>query len=236
VERERASTFAPNHDEVLLELADARNYNSWLFERARPYLGSSALDVGAGIGTFTDLAASATGSIVAVEPDPAFAKHLAARFADRPGVEVVNADLADLDSSRRFDSIVCFNVLEHIGDDSEALGLLHGLLRPGGRLLLLVPAHAWLWSPFDEAVGHQRRYARPALEQALRRSGLAVDEIRYVNPVGGLGWLVSMRLMGRRTLSAGQTRAFDRIVPVVRPLDRLRLPFGQSLWAVARRP
>ncbi len=227
-----ASAYAPNHDEVLLELAGARNYNAWLFGRALPYLGTSVLDVGAGIGTFTELAAARASTVVALEPDPVFAERLAARFADRRNVEVVNGDLASA-PPRGFDSIICFNVLEHIHDDGEALRRFRDLLTPRGHLLLLVPAHASLWSPFDEAVGHERRYDRRSLEQVLRKCGLGATEVRYVNPIGGLGWLVSMRLLRRHTLSVRGTRAFDRLVPLVRPLDRLGLPFGQSLWAVA---
>ena len=236
MEHERASTFAPNHDEVLLELAGARNYNAWLFERALPYLGRSVLDVGAGIGTFTALAAADAAAVVALEPDPVFAERLAERFAGMDNVEVVNGDLAELapdDPPRRFDSIICFNVLEHIRDDGEALRRFRSLLSPGGHVLLLVPAHRSLWSPFDESVGHERRYDRRTLGHGLRQNGLTAAEVRYVNPIGGLGWLVSMRLLRRRTLSVRGTRAFDRLVPLVRPLDRLRLPFGQSLWAVA---
>ena len=178
------SDYAPNHDEVLLELAGARNYNAWLFGRALPYLGTSVLDVGAGIGTFTELAAARASTVVALEPDPAFAERLAARFGDRRNVEVVNGDLAEA-PAQGFDSIICFNVLEHIRDDGEALRRFRDLLRPGGHLLLLVPAHASLWSPFDEAVGHERRYDRRSLEQILRQSGLTPTEVTYVNPVGG---------------------------------------------------
>ncbi len=239
VERTGTSAFAPNHDEVLLGLAEAENYNAWLFGRAAPYLGARVLDVGAGIGTFSDLAAARAAHVTALEPDETFAGYLRERFAGSTHVEVVARDIADLNSDelrRPFDSIICFNVLEHVPDDGGALRRFHDLLTPGGRLLLLVPAHACLASPFDRAVGHERRYERRPLDALLRHAGFAADELRYVNPVGGIGWLVSMRLRRRRDLPLAQMRLFDRLVPVLRPLDRLRLPFGQSLWAVARRP
>jgi SAM-dependent methyltransferase len=238
IERDDPSAYARNHDEVLVGLARAVNYNRWLFSRALPYLGSSMLDAGAGLGTFSELAAEHCEAVIATEPDPAYADYMRRRFADRPNVEVVNVDAVDLDSAqlgRSVDSIICFNVLEHVPDDAAALRRMHALLAPGGRLLLLVPAHEFLSAPYDRAVGHERRYAKGELENLLRRAGFDVHEARHVNPVGGVGWLVSMRLMGRSTMPFGQLGAFDRIVPFLRPLDRLRLPFGQSIWAVAAR-
>lgn len=239
VPRSSPSTFAPSHDDVLAELAAARNYNEWLFRRGARHLGTRVLDVGAGIGTFTELAAAQAKEVTALEPDAAFAEYLERRFAGRPGVEVLQADVAQLDIASRagtFDSIICFNVLEHVDDDARALRGFRELLAPGGRLLLLVPAHSWLSSPFDRAVGHERRYTAGPLRGLLESAGLAVDELRYVNPVGAIGWLVSMRLRRRRELPVGQLRLFDRLVPLLRPLDLLRLPFGQSVWAVARNP
>ena len=236
--RSEPSRFAPSHDEVLTELANARNYNAWLFDRGKARLGDRVLDVGAGIGTFTELAAAQAGSVTALEPDEAFASYLRERFRDRPGIDVVQADVTELDVPARagtFDSIICFNVLEHVGDDEVALRTFHELLAPGGCVLLLVPAHEWLSSPFDRAVGHERRYTAGPMRALLARTGFVADDLRYVNPVGALGWLVSMRLRGRRELPRGQVRAFDRLVPFLRPLDALRLPFGQSLWVVARK-
>jgi SAM-dependent methyltransferase len=236
--RTEPSTFAPSHDDVLTELANARKYNAWLFGRGERYLGDHVLDVGAGIGTFTALSAERGVRATALEPDAVFAAYLRERFQAEEKVEVVQADVTEIDATSRagtFDSIICFNVLEHVGDDELALRTFHELLAPGGHLLLLVPAHEWLSSPFDREVGHERRYTRAPLERLLRQSGFRPVELRYVNPIGAIGWLVSMRLRGRRDLPAGQVRAFDRIVPLVRPLDALRLPFGQSLWAVAKK-
>jgi SAM-dependent methyltransferase len=235
--REQPSEYAPSHDEVLTGLAAAENYNRWLFSRAVPFLGERVLDAGAGIGTFSAYA-SEHADVTSLEPDAVFAEQLRRRFAGNGRVTVLEGDVETIDTAElaaRFDSIVCFNVLEHVADDVAALSRFREVLRPGGRLLLLVPAHPSLASPFDRAVGHERRYTKPQLAAALRAAQLIVEQNRYVNPVGALGWLVSMRLGRRDALPGGQVSLFDRLVPVLRPLDALRLPFGQSLWAVARR-
>jgi SAM-dependent methyltransferase len=126
------------------------------------------------------------------------------------------------------------NVLEHIPDDGAALADLRERLLPDGRLLLLVPAHPLLFGATDRAIGHQRRYSVGALRSLLRRRRFHVDALRPVNPVGAFGWLVSSRLLGRERIPTAPLRLYDALVPVLRPLDALRLPFGLSLWAVAR--
>ena len=233
-----SSAFAPGHDEALAALTDAHNYNAWIFDRAAPYLGKRVLDVGAGLGTFTERAAARAEHVTALEPDPPFAARLRERFAGSAVVDVVELELEALDAdsyAASFDSIMCFNVLEHLGDDETALRTFHRLLAPGGFALLLVPAHEWLSSPFDRDVGHERRYTLAPMRALLATTGFHPEELRYVNPVGALGWLASMRLRRRHVLPTGQVRLFDRMVPFLRPLDRLRLPFGQSLWVAARR-
>jgi SAM-dependent methyltransferase len=214
-------------------MAAAEHYNAWLLERSKPYLGRRVLDVGAGIGTFTELLAPLCALVVAVEADPEFARILERRFANYANVEVVHAEAERSLPAGPFDSIVCINVLEHIADDDEALTSFRARLSPGGTLLLLVPAHPSLYGATDCMLGHQRRYRRGELNGRLKKAGFAVDVLRYVNPIGALGWLVSARLLRRREIPRASLALFDRTVPLVRHLDRLRLPFGLSLWAVA---
>jgi SAM-dependent methyltransferase len=217
-------------------MAVADNYNTWLFERSRPYLGRSVLDIGAGVGTFTALAVPGRDRVLAAEPDPEFAQLLQQRFSAVPNVEVLAAEAADVTLAEPVDSIICFNVLEHIPDDQGALRRFGELLTPGGRLLLLVPAHPLLFGATDRAVGHERRYRRRPLAALLAGAGFEIEDIRYVNPVGALGWLVSSRLLRSDDVPTGPLRLYDRLVPLLRTLDRLHPPFGLSLWAVARKP
>lgn len=215
----------------------ADRYNDWIFERARPHLGARALDWGAGIGTFTERLAAVCEQVVAAEPSGEFVDRLRERFRGRDNVEVVQLDPAHPGSGLggAFDSILCLNVLEHIADDSAALAAMRDRLRPGGSVLLLVPAHRFLYGTLDRDVGHERRYEPRPLRSLLRRVGLQPVEVRLVNPVGAVGWLVSARVLRRHRIATGSLLVFDRLVPALRQLDRLRLPLGLSVWAVARR-
>jgi SAM-dependent methyltransferase len=226
---------APGQHETLRRMAVADNYNAWLFERSRPYLGQSVLDVGAGVGTFTALAVPGRDRVVAAEPDPDFTRLLEERFSAVPAVTVLASEAADITLPEPIESIICFNVLEHIPDDGAALRRFRELLTPGGRLVLLVPAHPLLFGATDRAVGHERRYRKRPLAALLAGAGFEVEDLRHVNPIGALGWLVSSRLLRSDDIPAGPLRLYDRLVPLLRTLDRLHPPFGLSLWAVARK-
>lgn len=226
----------PGQHESLDRMADAGNYNDWLFERSRPYLGGRILDFGSGIGTFA-AEASPFGDVVAVEPDPLFAAELRKRFDGSEKVTVVEADagwLEGLDVKGAFDTVLCFNVLEHIADHERVLRAFRACLKPEGHALLLVPAHPALYGAIDRNVGHERRYTRGGLRRALQRAELTPVELRYVNPLGAVGWLVASRILRHEQVPAGPLRAYDVLVPVLRSLDRLPWPFGLSVWAVAR--
>jgi hypothetical protein len=116
-----------------------------------------------------------------------------------------------------------------------AVRAMGALVRPGGAVVLVVPAFPSAMSRFDLAIGHQRRYTRASLAGALSGAGLAVQRLRYVNPVGLLAWYVMVKALGRTPRNGAALRLYDRaVVPLARGLDRVPVPFGQSVFAVAR--
>jgi SAM-dependent methyltransferase len=227
-------TQAPPATVTLERMAEARNYNAWLIDRCRPYLGRRVLDAGAGLGTFTECVADGR-DVVALEPDCEYASRLRRRFAERDNVTVVEGDVNAGDFGEGFHSVVCLNVLEHIADDMGALAAFAAALQGGGRLLLIVPAHPFLYGTIDLALEHVRRYRRRELETKLIEAGFAVETLQHVNPVGAFGWLFWGRILGRDRVPSEPLRAYDRLAPLLRTLDHVPLPFGLSLWAVARR-
>jgi SAM-dependent methyltransferase len=218
----------------------APRYNAWLLERTLRFLGTDVLEIGAGIGTFT-LALARTANVarvVALEPDERLAVTLAERTKDVGNVEVLRNPVEHLRpevAGGVFDSVVCFNVLEHIQDDRGALIRMAECLRPGGSLFLLSPAHPFLFAEVDRAVHHERRYRKAALARLLGDTGFGVETIRYVNPVGAVGWLVSSRLLKVRDIPSSSLRLYERLVPALKLLDRVPLPFGLSVWVRAVR-
>lgn len=210
-------------------MAEATAYNAWLIDRARPWLHGRVLDVGAGIGTHTKHLAELADEVVALEPEHELAEMLRHQVQ---GVEIVEGGAEAVDGP--FDAIFCFNVLEHIRDDEATLVRFGELLAPSGALLLLVPAHPFLFGTVDVAFGHERRYTKSELAGKLRRAGLEPDVLRHVNPVGALGWLAQSRIRRRASMSYRGLDIYDKLVPALRLLEPLPLPLGLSLWAVAK--
>lgn len=219
-------------------LADCPNYNAWVFDRLAPYLAGPVLEIGSGTGTYTALIAARGLAVTAIEIDPLLAAQARRRLAGRPGVELVEGDaFGQALPPAHYGSVVLLDVLEHVADDAGLLARLAATLRPGGRLLLKVPAGRWLMGPMDRALGHHRRYGAGELRRRLAAAGLTAERLGHMNRVGVLGWWWHARVTGRVTPPQGQVAAFDRLVPLLRRLEALApLPFGQSLLAVARKP
>jgi SAM-dependent methyltransferase len=218
--------------------ANAPNYTDWIADLCRPYLGRRVLEVGAGHGDLTARFAGTGAEVVATDISSRCLDVLGARFAGDEQVQVRHLDLFDHDDPGGYDSAVLVNVLEHLPDDGAALQQLARLVRPGGHVLLYVPAFERLYSPFDQAVGHYRRYDRPALATTVRDAGLRVIEARYVNQLGALAWWLLAAKLKQVPTEAGKVRLYDRVfVPRLRSVEeRYRTEFGQSLFLAAAVP
>ena len=224
--------------EVLEDLSDARAYRRWLADLARPYLGPDPLEIGSGTGDYALEWVPDVTSFTCTEADPSRLDGLTRRFAGHDVVRVQYLLLGDEQSpQRRYSGAVAFNVFEHIPDDVAALRSLAEHVRPGGAIVLVVPAFPSAMSRFDRAIGHQRRYTKDSMLRAVREAGLAPKQVRYVNPVGLISWYVMVKALNRTPQNGLLLRTYDRtVVPLARALDRYRMPFGQSVFAVARVP
>ena len=135
-----------------------------------------------------------------------------------------------------FDTVVCFNVLEHVKDDAAALTAIRQILAPGGHAALLVPAHPSLYGRYDAMEGHFRRYTRKRLRDLVTNAGLEVEQIHSFNLAGALGWWVQYKLLRRQIHGQGHFRTLQATLPVLRAVEkRVKPPIGLSLVCVARR-
>ncbi len=231
-------------DPVILDLqimATATNYRRWIFDTFSSAIGQRVLEIGAGIGNFTELLLDRE-FVLPTDIHRPCIDVLKQRFSDRwsPPARLLDAadpcvrDLAPL----RFDTVICFNVLEHVADDQAALQNMWNVLQPGGRLLLWVPALPHLFGSVDVALEHHRRYTRQSLSGEVRRAGFLIEGTHYVNFVGILGWWFNGSLLKRREESFSQIGLFDRgVVPWLRPLEAIvPPPVGLSVALIARKP
>jgi SAM-dependent methyltransferase len=220
-------------------LAQADRFNDEVWNRVQPYLGTEILEVGMGIGIFTQKLLG-RGKVFGVDIVPEFVAEARRRLGERAGLEYLVADmgagLPDSLRGRAFDTIVCMNVLEHIEDDRGTLARFSGLLKPGGRLVLVVPAYQALYNPLDANDGHFRRYGRADLNEKLAGAGFRVVHESRFNLFGIAGWFLNGTILRRKDLPAGQMGLFNKIAPLLFWLERLvGPPVGLSLLAVGER-
>jgi SAM-dependent methyltransferase len=221
---------------VLEDLTEAVNYRHWLAGLAAPYLGDNPIEVGSGIGDYADVWLHTVPRITVTETHEDRLKLLHERFVDDTRVDVRRLTLP-ADETGEHSAAVALNVLEHIRDHVGAIRSVTGMLRPGGRVVLIVPAFEFAMSKFDRTIGHERRYTRASAGEVLTAAGLEIEELRYLNPLGLMSWFVVCRLLGSYPRNGVMLRTYDRaVVPLARGLERRwRPPFGQSVFAVGRK-
>jgi SAM-dependent methyltransferase len=223
--------------EVLEGLAIAVNHRRWFVDLAVPYLGDDPIEIGSGLGDYALDWAPHFQRFTATEADHDRLLRLKERLAGVPHVAVRQL-LLPSEETGTHSGAVSYNVLEHIEDHVSALRSIARLVRPGGAVVLIVPAFPFAMSPVDVATGHVRRYTKKTMAQALTDAGLRIERLHYLNALGLLGYYLATSLL-RLTPSEGpMVKFYDRLVlPVTRGAERVvRPPFGQSVFAVARVP
>ena len=243
------STFSPAR---LGRLAEIERRHFWFVARRRlldallrgavPVGSERALDVGCGTGANTAVLRSHTRSVVGLDYRP---EGIAtARQQHCEDASFVRGDSARLPfADRTFDVVTALDVLEHV-DDEAALEEIVRVLRPGGAIIVSVPAMPWLWSYRDVDAGHRRRYVRRGLLELFRKSGLEVRRLNYFQCL--LFPLVLTRVVSRKSRVARDRE--DAPAPMVNSvlswISRIEVrlsqvvtwPFGSSLVAVCRKP
>lgn len=216
--------------------AAVHNWKTYWSRSLQPYIGGDVLEVGAGIGANTAFMDQGIAqSWVCLEPDSELADQLAANIAKsstRSRYESVCGTLQSLPPCK-FDTILYIDVLEHIQNDRTELETAAVRLKPGGRIIVLAPAHQSLYTPFDAAIGHYRRYNRPML-RAITPTTLQLERIWYLDSAGLL-LSAGNRLFLRQSMpTKEQLSVWDNfVIPVSRLLDPCFFrSIGKSIVAV----
>lgn len=221
-------------------LAELPNYYGWIIEKFRPWIKGQTMEIGAGIGTISKLIFDDADELLLVEPSAHLTEYLPPEIANSEKVSIYNETLEHRlpqMADHSCDTVIMVNVLEHIEDDGAALKGLHRVLKPGGRLLLFVPALQFLYSELDRKHGHFRRYHLSPLDYKLQSHGFKIQYKRYFDLAGVLPWwLINTR--GKKTdFNPAMAITYDRyIIPITRFVERfISPPLGKNIIIIAER-
>ncbi|GAB3795507.1 class I SAM-dependent methyltransferase [Micromonospora zhanjiangensis] len=223
--------------EVLEGLATAVNHRRWFVELAVPYLGDNPIEIGSGLGDYALEWAPHFDRFTATEADPERLIALKERLATEPKIEVREM-LLPHSGRGDYSAAVSYNVLEHIEDHVGALRSMRDLVRPGGAIVLIVPAFEFAMGPADIATGHVRRYTKKTMRAALTDAGLTVEKLHYANALGLIGYFMATKVFRLMPKEGPMVKVYDTLVlPATKAAEQLvKPPFGQSVFAVARVP
>jgi SAM-dependent methyltransferase len=223
------------------------NYSLWQFELIEQFIGQSILEVGVGTGRIAlqILRKLPVSEYCGVEPSTQHFADLKRIFANVEQMKLLNATIEEVPNSERgrFDTFLSTHVLEHIEDDLGFLRQASEFVRPGGKLVIVVPAVNWLMSQLDRNIGHFRRYDRKMTQALAHSLGFRIVTNRYSNFVGFWGWLVICKLMGAHYQGEGKEsflsklKLFDRMVPILKRIEKIVVPpIGLNLILVLEKP
>ena len=191
----------------------AVNWKSYYSKRLKPFINGDVLEVGAGFGAnIPYLYRDDLASWLSIEPD----RELCQMYAERQNngevparCEIKASILQDLPADQLFDSIIYIDVLEHIENDKGEVETALSRLKPGGHLIILCPAHQFLFSPFDQAIGHYRRYNKSMYRQLTPQKPVRLE---YLDSVGMLASMANKLLLKQSSPNIQQIKFWDRFI------------------------
>jgi SAM-dependent methyltransferase len=219
----------------------ATNWKCYVKAIISDYLVGDVLEIGAGIGSTTvAMHQGIARSWFCLEPDLSNATRLKRTVVERSEykeTQVIAGSLDALAKRPSFDCVLYMDVLEHIHDDREQIQAAAQLVRQGGHIIILSPAHQWLFSEFDKSIGHLRRYNKQLL-RSLMPAGWAQVKLAYLDCVGALLSLGNALAVRQAMPSPCQIAIWDRFcIPLSRIMDSvMREKCGKSILAIWRKP
>lgn len=228
--------------ETLESIALANLFNEWMYQTILPHCKGKILEIGSGIGNISEFFLKDKANLVMSDIRENYCSLLREKFSSINQVEITKIDLVREQFEQeykaylgQFDTVFALNVVEHIKDDQLALENIHSLLKPEGNVIILVPAYQTLYNQFDESLGHYRRYTSKSLSKLVSHKFDLIHN-QYFNLAGILGWIVSGKILKKKTIPKDQMKLYNKLVPIFRILDKLVFnKMGLSVIQVGRK-
>lgn len=225
-------------------ISNADRFNSWMYKVVSKHTSGEILEIGSGIGNISACYLRDERKITLTDIREIYCSRLRDKFESFPSLQGVKLiDLVDSSftekyqsEQNKYDSIFALNVVEHIKDDHQAIANAKSMLKPGGHLIILVPAYQTLYNNFDLGLEHYRRYTKKSLSKLFTDNSLEIVHRQYFNFIGIFGWYVSGKLMKNDSISEGQMGLFNTLVPLFKAVDKVILNrMGLSVIAVGKK-
>ncbi len=230
--------------ETLQVIADAKSFNYWMYSAIKEYCSGRILEIGSGIGNISELLLHDNHDLTISDIRDNYREYLTNKFPELAKKnKVINFDLVHSDFLNEytylihsFDTVFALNVVEHIEDDVLAIANAYTLLKPGGHLVILVPAFQGLYNQLDHELYHFRRYSGMSLENLFTKNSVPVIKSFYFNAAGIPAWYISGKMQKNKTIPGAQMKLFNAMVPVFRIVDKLLFnKIGLSVICVGKK-
>ena len=224
------------------------NYHAWIYQEIQPFLGDRLIEIGAGLGTFSNLlihhhiTGQTNRTLELLEPAKDLFAQLRNKCQSRYDGLLLTGRLRltnDMFTPGAYisDTAIMINVLEHIEDDRNLISHIYSSIQPGGTLAVFSPALPFLYSPLDQRVGHFRRYRKSDLAALIEEAGFSLEKVQYMDMLGVIPWYAINVLAGSCSFNPLLAKTYDRVVvPITRWLEHcFGSPIGKNVLVVGRK-
>ena len=219
-----------------LEFFDAaKNWRRYQFENILKYINSSVLDVGPGTGNNIQYYKDKASQITLLEINKNLANSLKLKFDGDKKIIVLNTDIDSRE--KKFDTILYMDVLEHIEDDEKEINKALKQLNSGGNLIFFVPAYQFLYSDFDKAIGHIKRYNKKFFLSFKKDENITIIELKYIDSIGFFIAVLNKLFNkdNRESIGLG-VKIWDKLIFLSKIMDLIFLnKFGKSLFCIMKK-
>ena len=225
-----------NYPGLELENFDkATIWRKYIYLLIKKYINNNILEVGAGIGSFTKNYKKKMKNITLSETDRSNYNLLLKKFEDKKNIKIINSFIGEIKNN--FNTILYLNVLEHIEKDVHEINEALKKIKNNGYLVILVPAHNKLYSKFDKAIGHIKRYEINFF-RSLKLENSKIVDLYYLDSIGYFLYLLN-RIFFKEETYPSKLKIFlwDKLfTPISMILDRfLNYKFGKNIMCIIKK-
>jgi 2-polyprenyl-3-methyl-5-hydroxy-6-metoxy-1,4-benzoquinol methylase len=224
-------------EENLRAIAEADKFNEWMYQQVVPHCTGKILEIGSGIGNISYFFDRDGMDIDLSDIREQYRSYLKKSFEKRAvlDMDIVADGFTEMhgDKLGTYDAVFALNVVEHIKDDKLAIENMIKLLKPGGKIIILVPAYQWLYNGFDVALEHFKRYTKSRLLGIFPPTGAKLIRSWYFNFAGIFGWFLVGSVMKKKLIPESNMKLYNVLTPIFKIADKVVLnKMGLSVIAV----